>query len=72
MHENRLEKICINLVKENILGTRLSNDTPKYIHSLRVYELLKNERCKFPTQIAGLLHDILEDSNISREELREL
>ncbi|MDR3168771.1 MAG: HD domain-containing protein [Candidatus Peribacteria bacterium] len=39
------------------------------MHSLRVYELLKNEKAAFSTQIAGLLHDILEDSSLSKNDL---
>jgi (p)ppGpp synthase/HD superfamily hydrolase len=37
-------------------------NSPAYIHSLRVYELLKNHGFDEDTQLAGLLHDIIEDS----------
>jgi len=40
-------------------------------HSIWVYELLKELECKDEICIAWLLHDILEDTNISRDEIKE-
>lgn len=61
---------CINLVKNNILWNRDSNiSIPKYTHSIRLYELLKTEKCAFHIQIAWLLHDILEDSSLTKNDL---
>jgi (p)ppGpp synthase/HD superfamily hydrolase len=37
-------------------------DSPAYIHSLRVYEFLKKHNFDEDIQLAGLLHDIIEDS----------
>jgi GTP pyrophosphokinase len=72
MNAQQLENKCIALVKTHIKGTRQSNNLPAYIHSLRVYEILKDARCDFHTQIAGLLHDILEDTSLSSQELLQL
>lgn len=52
----------IDLVKSKILGTRKgSKYLPNCDHSLRVYESLKKHGFDEDTQMAGLLHDIIED-----------
>lgn len=45
---------------------------PYMIHPLAVAETLVNLRMDAPTIIAGLLHDVLEDTEITEEELTEL
>lgn len=52
----------IDLVQSRIRGKRKWTDSAAYIHSLRVYELLKKHGFDEDTQLAGLLHDIIEDS----------
>lgn len=65
------------LVKEKILWWRkgtenLPEPIPSYLHSWRVYETLKKYGFDENTQMAGLLHDIIEDGEMTLEELREL
>lgn len=46
--------------------------TPYYLHPFTVSEMLKNNGYGLDYQIAGLFHDLLEDTNASCEELLEL
>lgn len=63
----------IDLVKSKIWWTRKgTDDRPNYEHSLRVCESLKKHGFDENTQMAWLLHDIIEDGWMSLEELREL
>jgi len=63
----------IDLVKSKIWWTRKgTDDIPNYEHSLRVYKSLKKHGFDENTQMAWLLHDIIEDGWMSLEELREL
>ena len=63
----------IDLVKSKIGWTRKwTDDRPNYDHSLRVYESLKKHGFNEDTQIAWLLHDIIEDGWMALEQLREL
>jgi len=58
------------LVKERIIGHRKGlPDMPNFIHSFRVAELLKKYRSNETVQLAGLLHDIVEDGGMTFEEL---
>jgi hypothetical protein len=60
------------LVRQNIKGHRkgIPNE-PASLHSFRVQEILKNSGCPFSVQLAGLLHDIVEDGGMTLEELRQ-
>ena len=61
------------LVKERITWFRKwTDDIPNYTHSLNVRDLLKKYWFNETVQMAGLLHDIVEDWNTSFDELREL
>lgn len=60
------------LVKKRILGRRRNNKSMNYEHSLRVYVKLKKYTSDEEILIAGLLHDILEDSDTTSNELRSL
>jgi len=63
----------IDLVKSTILWTRKgTEDIPNYLHSLRVNESLKKYNFDEDTQMAWLLHDIIEDGWMTFEELKEL
>lgn len=63
----------INLVKSKITWTRKwTDDIPNYLHSLRVNESLKKYGFDEDTQMAGLLHDIIEDGWMTLEELKNL
>ena len=59
------------LVRERIQGTRIGSDIPASEHSVRVYELLIKHEFPEEVAVAGLLHDILEDSDTTKEELKE-
>jgi len=62
---------AIKLVKDRITGTRKGLDMPRSAHSALVGAMLMNE---YDEEVctAGLLHDIIEDSDVTYEELREL
>lgn len=62
----------IDLVKKQIKGNRDGISIPAYQHSLNVYNLLKNNNYSQNIQLAGLLHDIVEDGNIQLTELLSL
>lgn len=59
------------LVTDNIKGTRKGINEPNSLHSLRVYEKLKAHGYSETIAIAGLLHDIVEDSRITLADLYE-
>ncbi len=71
-HEPTLEE-AENLVKERIKWFRKgTEDVPAYLHSFRVRDLLKKYGFDETVQLAGLLHDIVEDWNTSFGELNAL
>lgn len=47
-------------------------DVPTYKHSIRVYDSLRDHGFGEDVQMAGLLHDIVEDGNYTFEQLKEL
>lgn len=63
---------ALNLIQARIPGARKGSDTPAYLHSVRVSELLRDHGYDETLQLAGLLHDIVEDGNTSLDELRSL
>lgn len=62
----------IELLQKAILWNRTWKDIPLYKHSVRVYEALKDHGFSEEVQMAGLLHDIVEDSSYTFEQLKEL
>jgi len=60
------------LVRERIKGTRKGSEEPAAEHSIRVSEILARYGYPEEVVIAGLLHDILEDSPTTVTELKEL
>jgi (p)ppGpp synthase/HD superfamily hydrolase len=60
------------LVQSRILGNRIGCDVPNYLHSWRVYDALVRWGFAEETCIAGLLHDIIEDSETTMDELSTL
>lgn len=60
------------LLKENIKWNRKWMDEPNYLHSYRVYNLLKEEITDADVLIAWILHDIVEDSDITFDDLKRL
>lgn len=61
-----------SLVRERIPGTRKGSDEPACLHSVRVYETLAKHGYSEEVAAAALLHDILEDSDTTLEELASL
>lgn len=59
------------LTTHYIKGTRKWSTEPQYLHSLRVFKLLK--KYKFPHEVcvAWFLHDMIEDSDFTREDLKK-
>lgn len=60
------------LIQARIPGTRKGSNTPAYLHSVRVSELLRDHGYDETLQLAGMLHDIVEDGNTSLEELHTM
>ncbi len=58
------------LVRERIAGTRKGSDEPAAEHSIRVSDMLARHGYAEDVVVAGLLHDILEDSETTSDELR--
>ena len=49
------------LVKAQIVWTRKGMDEPNYLHSFRVYDMLKSDNYSENICLAWLLHDIIEE-----------
>lgn len=60
------------LVASRILGNRKGSDKPAYQHSFDVRDMLAAEGYDEEVCLSGLLHDILEDSDVTGEELKEM
>src|SRR6056297_2082822 len=52
-------------------GTRKGGDIPYIVHPFEVAMILKENSFEDKVVAAGLLHDLLEDTTISKNELRE-
>lgn len=50
---------------------RKGSNLPYIIHPIEVWEILRNNDCSVEVQIAGLLHDTLEDTNATPDEIKE-
>lgn len=60
------------LVAARIPGTRKGSDKPAYMHSFDVRDLLRAEGYSEEVCLAGLLHDVIEDSETTFAELEEM
>lgn len=72
---SELKNIAYDLVKEKILGDRKGLiGEPNYMHSVRVHEIVSqlNEKVDEDLSLAALLHDVVEDGNVSFDELKKL
>ena len=79
--ENALISKAINFAVEkhstvkNPDGTigqkRNGSNLPYIIHPIEVWQILRNNDCSVEVQVAGLLHDTLEDTNATPEEIKE-
>lgn len=72
METQSLHSIALNLVQTRIPGFRKGTDIPAYTHSIHVFETLTHYGLSEDVCLAGLLHDIVEDSDVSLEELARL
>lgn len=50
---------------------RIKEDIPLVFHSISVATMLLEEKCDYETVLSGLLHDIIEDSDTTYEELKD-
>lgn len=72
MIDSKLLDQTKDLVRNRIPWMRKGmKDEPVYLHSWRVYEALEKHGFDDEVQLAGLLHDIVEDGGVSLDELRE-
>ena len=59
----------IGYIKEKHKGQKRKQGTPYYTHPLAVSNILKEKGFSIDYQIAGLFHDLLEDTDTSYEEI---
>ncbi len=58
--------------KDGTIGQkRKGSGLPYIVHPMEVWQILRNNDCSVEVQIAGLLHDTLEDTNTTPEEIKE-
>ena len=66
----------INDIKQYMMnkhdGQKRSQGTPYYFHPLAVYELVKSMGYGLDYQITALFHDLLEDTPVTKDELKAL
>lgn len=70
--DSHLQKIAEELVRTRITGTRKGSDALQFKHSFRVAETLRRFEYGDDAVLAGLLHDIIEDSDTTFDELRAM
>jgi len=52
--------------------TRKGSGLPYIIHPMEVWMILRNNNCSINVQVAGILHDTLEDTDATPEEIKNL
>lgn len=58
--------------KDGTLGQkRKGSNLPYIVHPIEVWQILRNNDCSVEVQIAGLLHDTLEDTSATPQEIAE-
>lgn len=63
----------MELLQEKVEGHRKGQpNTPNWVHSMRVYDILRSYRYDDATCLAGGLHDLIEDGGMTRESLADL
>lgn len=60
---------CVEYMKEKHKGQKRKQGTPYYTHPLEVSNILKNKGFNVEFQIAGLFHDLLEDTDITYDDI---
>ena len=57
--------------KDGSIGQlRKGSGLPYIVHPMEVWQTLRNNNCSMKVQIAGILHDTLEDTDTSPEEIK--
>lgn len=72
MLTQNLEDRAEQLVRTQIHGTRKGSKVPAYRHSLNVANTLRRHGFDGETVLAGLLHDVVEDSEVTFDELSKM
>ena len=62
----------IEYIKKKHNGQTRKQGTPYYLHPLEVCNILKENGFPLEYQIAGLFHDLLEDTDTTYEDIREI
>ena len=65
-------KDCIEFMKEKHGGQKRIQGTPYYLHPLEVSNILDKKGFSKEYQIAGLFHDLLEDTDTTYEEILKM
>lgn len=71
MKENLIHKAVEFATKKHAGQVRKGTNIPYIVHPYDVMQLLKQYNCKEEVIVAGLLHDVLEDTNTTKEELEQ-
>ncbi len=61
-----------NLVRTVITGSRKGSDEFAYLHSFRVAALMEGVDAAEEVVLAALLHDVIEDGEVTYQELKEM
>lgn len=65
------EKHASVINKDGSVGQlRKGSGLPYIVHPMEVWQILRNNNCSAKVQIAGLLHDTLEDTDTTSEEIK--
>ena len=59
----------VNYVREKHAGQLRKHGTPYYTHPVAVSEILKEKGFPYDYRVAGLFHDLIEDTDVTYEEL---
>lgn len=65
-YEEMLETFIYEFKRE------IGRSIPYIVHPIEVWQILRNNDCSVEVQIAGLLHDTLEDTDTTPQEIQEL
>ena len=63
---------CIEFMKKKHEGQKRKHGTPYYTHPLAVSNMLKEKGYGEEYQVAGLFHDLLEDTDCTEQEILDL
>lgn len=69
---NLIHEAIIFAARKHAGQVRKGTDIPYITHPMEVMQILTNESCTEDVIIAGILHDTLEDTNTSSEEILNL